>query len=314
MAAAVLVRDGEPAVAFPPYRITYDVLDPTTGKRTTEVVEVDRPRVSRRLLADGGSATTESGVYDRVAGHWRQLAVVAPGEPGDDLQLRAPLAWAERTGLARKDGNGMTAGHRCTWWLTREPVDVGSFATATSADRARSCVDDQGRLLADTWRSGGRELRRRTATAVTRPASVSAFDGAEPQPIDPRLVTTMVQRLRTPTADLVRPRPPAGAKTVAAAHIVEVAPGSTDVVRSMQRAVYVAGAAVIVLDQIREVPAPADPRGDVEVALGKLGTGRVHATGSGIVIEVRVGAGLLRVRSGLDFDPLVRWLSTLDTG
>ncbi len=106
---AVRSRDGAPQdqIGASAYRIAYDVEDLVSGVRTKEVLEVDRPRVSRRLLDGGGSATTDAGVYDRSAtGEWRQIAVVAPGEPGQDLQLAAPLMWAEREGLARRDGPG----------------------------------------------------------------------------------------------------------------------------------------------------------------------------------------------------------------
>ncbi len=308
---AVLLRDpSSPASAV---RIAYTVEDLATGARTTEVLEIDRPRVSRRLLDDGGSMTTQDGVYDRAAdGQWRRLAVVPPGEVGQDLQLAAPLAWAETAGRATRDGTGSVAGRACTWWLTREPLDVAPFAPATAQDRARSCVDDRGLLLADTWRAGGRDLRSRTATAVTSVASLAAFDGATPEPIDARLVTTVVQQLSEPAGDLVIPRPPPRADLLAAVRMVEVAPGTTDVVRRTQRAVYRTGDVVVVLDQVDETAGPPVPQGDGEVDLGALGTGRVRATGGGLVVEVRVGDGLLRVRSGLPLASLVAWMATLD--
>ncbi len=308
--SVVLLRDQEPRPANAAYRISYAVEDLVSGRRTTEVVEVDRPRLSRRLLPEGGSATTESGVFDRVGEQWRQLAVIPPGEPGQDLQLTAALQWAAGEGLAQSDGTGTVAGRACSWWVTREPLDVGSFAAATPADRARSCVDVAGRLLADTWRADGRDVRRRTATEITALAAVAVFDGTTPAAIDPQLQTTVVERLSAPTADLVGPVPLPGAKLVAAARFVDVAPGSTDVVRRGQRAVYLRNGVVVVLDQIREA-APVAPRGDADVALGVLGSGRIRAIGGGLVVEVQVGTGLLRVRSGLPLEELVDWLGTL---
>ncbi|TAL21910.1 MAG: hypothetical protein EPN99_06775 [Frankiales bacterium] len=310
---AVLSRDDQSAVAATGYRIAYDVVDVTSGRRTTELVEVDRSRGSRRLLPDGGgTATTESGVFDRVDGRWRQLAVVPPGEPGQDLQLAAPLAWAETAGLASRDGTGEFAGLPCTWWLTREPLDVGTFASATAEDRARSCVDDAGRLLADTWRAAGRDVRTRTATSVTSSISFDAFDGARPAPLDARLVTTAVEPLTRPMTDLVRFAPLQGSSVAAVVRFVDVTAGTVEVERRVQRAVLTRDGAVVVLDQVRPA-APVTPRGDREVDLGRLGTGLVRAIGGGLVVEVAVGPGLLRVRSGVPLDELTSWLSELSS-
>lgn len=314
VAGLVLLRDEETTERGPASsgsRVTYDVVDVATGARTTEVVEVDRPQASRRLLpGGGGSATTDSGVFDRVDGHWRQLAVVPPGEPGQDLQLTASLAWAETVGFARRDGAGTVAGTGCTWWLTREPLDVGSVAAATATDRARSCVDETGRLLADSWRAGGRDLRTRTATRVERLARLHPFDGSTPAPIVAGLTTTAVEQLPTPTADLVVDPVLPGAVVTAAVRYLDVAPGSTEIVRRVQRTVLSRDGALVVLDQVREQQAVA-PRGDAEVELGPLGRGRVRATGGGLVVEVAVGTGLVRVRSGLPLADVTAWMRTL---
>lgn len=306
----VLGPDDEPATADG-YRITYDVVDASTGRRATEVVEVDRPYASRRVLPGGaGSATTPAGVFDRADGRWRQLAVVPPGEPGQDLQLAAPLAWGEPAGLARRDGTGSVAGLRCTWWLTREPLDTGVLAPPTTDDRARSCVDDAGRLLADTWRAGGRGVRTRTATTVEPIAELDPLDGTQAVPVDPRLVTTAVEELPAPAVDLVSFRALPRSSVVAAVRYVEVAPGSAEVQRRVQRTVLTRDGVVVVLDQVREAVARS-PVGDRDVALGALGSGRVRGTGGGLVVEVAVGPGLLRVRSGLPLGELVGWLRTL---
>lgn len=311
-AAVVWLGDDDPPAPSSAYQIAYAVEDLATGTRTTELLEVDRPRVSRRMLDGGGSATTASGVYDRSPeGRWRQLAVVPPGEVGPDLQLTAALTWAGAQGLAAQDGGATVAGRRCTWWLTREPLDLNAFAPATARDRTRSCVGDDGLLLADTWRADGRDLRRRTATAVRALPSVVAFDGSTPDPIDPRLVTTVVQPLQRPERDLVQPAPPPGAELLHAVRSVDVTPGTTDVVRRTQRTVYLQAGVLVVLDQVQETAGPPTPRGDRDVALGRLGTGRVRATGGGLVVEVRVADGLLRVRSGWDLAPLAAWLGDL---
>ncbi len=311
--ALVLLRE-EPATASG-YRITYVVEDLISQRRTTEVLEVDRPRASRRLLDEGGSATTESGVFDRSPqGTWRQLAVAAPGEPGQDLQLLAPLAWAEGERLASRDGVGEVAGEACTWWLTREPLDTAVFAAATATDRARTCVDRTGRLLADTWTVDGREVRRRTATGVTSRVAVSTFDGQAPEPIAAQLITSVVEQIPMPVGDLVRPSPPAEGRLLTSVKVVDIAPGTADVVRRTQRTVYVVDGLLVVLDQVRETAGAPEARGSEEVDLGPLGTGRVRATGAGLVVEARLGDGLVRVRSGVPLDGLLSWLRTLPLG
>ncbi len=294
------------------YRITYRVEQGAPGSPTTEVLEVDPGRVSRRLLPAGGAATTGSGVYDRDGqGRWRQLAVVAPGEAGHDLALNAPLEWAESAGLAQRDGLDEVAGLRCTWWVTGQPLDVGTFRAATQDDRVRSCVSERGLLLADTWRGGGRQLLTRTATEVRALRAVDALDGQSPPALNPLLVTTVVEARQAPVADIVRPLAPPGAALLSAARVTEVAPGTTDIVRRAERAVYVDGGVVTVLDQLR-LAEPEPLRGDREIALGALGSGRVSGTAGGLVVEVAVGDGLLRVRSGLPIGPLVAWLTGLE--
>ena len=62
---------------------------------------------------------------------------------------------------------------------------------------------------------------------------------------------------------------------------------------------------------MRDLTGPVLPRGDRTVRLGALGTGHVRATGGGLVIEITIGEGLLRVRSGLPYAELVAWLRTL---
>jgi hypothetical protein len=293
-------------------RISYEVLDPSTGARTQEVVEVQPPFSSRRLLSGGGgTATTESGVYDRVGGAWRQLAVVPPGEPGQALQPAAALGWAEREGLARRDGSGTVAGRTCDWWLTREPLDSAVVAAPTAADSARSCVDASGLLLADAWTVAGREVRRRTATGVEQAGATPVLDEQAPAPVDPRLLTTVVERLSQPEPDLVDLAPLPGSQVLAAVRVIEVVPGTTDVVRRVQRTVLRRGDVLVVVDQVRPVGAAPLPIGDRPVALGSLGQGRVRATGAGLVLEVRVGEGLLRVRAGIPYDELVAWVSVL---
>ena len=293
------------------YRITYRVEQGVSGPATTEVLEVDPGRVSRRLLPSGGAATTESGVYDRTGdGTWRRLAVVAPGEAGHELQLGAPLAWAESAGRAARDGTGEVAGIACTWWLTARPLDVGTFSAATEQDRVRSCVDDAGRLLADEWRGGGRDLLRRTATAVEAIRMVDVFDGGQPSSIDPRLGTTAVETRSAAGEDVVVVTAPPGGALRVAVRLVEVAPGTVEAVRRAERAVFVGGGIVTVVDQIRSAEA-RQPRGDADVDLGPLGTGRISGTAGGLVIEVPVGGAVVRVRSGLALDALVPWLSRL---
>jgi hypothetical protein len=302
---AVYVRGDEaPAAAvLSGVRITYGVEDLVSGTRTTEVVELDRPLRSRRVTGDDGSATTESGVYDRSADGWRQIAAVPPGEVGSDLRPVAALAWAEQQGLARREGDGSAAGRRCTWWLTREPLDLAAVAPATATDSTRSCIGEDGLLLAETWRAGGQDLRRRTATEVVR-ARVEVLDGPV-EPLLPELVTLGVQRLEQPPDDLVAVLPPAGLRLVAAARVTEVEPGTITPVRQWVRGVYADGSDLLVVDQVR---GPLDLRG-TEADLGPLGPGRVQATGGGLVLTVEVGPEQhVQVRTSLTYDVVRAWL------
>ena len=304
--AALVLRDDE-AAAGPAYGITYAVEDLSSGKRTEETVEVDPPLRSRRVMGTVGSATTEQGVYDLADGTWRQVAAVPPAEVGQDLRLTAALEWAAAQGLAVADGTGTVAGRRCTWWLTRDPLDVGAFAPATETDRARSCVDDEGRLLADLWRSGGRELRRRTATQVRALRSVDVFGGLTPEPLPAELTLTAVERVDAAVDDLVTLTAPQGLSLRAAARVSELVPGTTDVQRRFVRAVYDGDAGLVVVDQVR---GRVEPRGP-QVRL-PLGTGQVQATGGGLVVIVPLGPEqALRVRSSLPYDDLLAWLTTL---
>lgn len=304
--SALLLRDAPdvPAVPGDGLRITYAVDDLTSGSRTEEVVELDRPLRSRRLVGDGGSATTETGVYDRADGGWRQIAVVAPGEVGSDLRLLAALRWADRQSLTRQDGDGNVAGRPCTWWLTREPLDLAPFAPATRADSARSCVGGDGLLLADTWRAGDRDLRRRTATSIVRPLRVDVLDGRV-EPIRPELVQVAVERRAVPVDDLVVVPPPQGLRRIGAARATEVEPGTTTPVRRFERAVYADDTDVLVVDQVR---GPLEERGE-PVDLAPLGPGWVQATGGGLVITVRLGVEQhLRVRTSIPYDVVREWL------
>ena len=305
----VLLRDDDPTAAVgDALRIVYAVEDVTTQERTVEVVEVERPVRSRRLAGDNGSATTDEGVFDRVDGRWRQVAVVPPGEVGADLRLPAALSWAEGHLLASRDGTGTVAGRRCTWWLTREPLDIAVVAPATAADRTRSCVDAAGLLLADNWRSGGRDLRRRTATEVHALDAVNVFDGATPAPLQAGLVLTVVRPQDGPADDLVVLAAPPGLTLEVAVQFGDLDPGTKDVVRRTVRTVYAGQGELVVVDQVR---GPAEARG-VPVAVSSLGSGRAQATGGGIVVTVPLGPDqLLRVRSSLPYDELIAWLSSV---
>jgi hypothetical protein len=287
--------------------VTYEVVDLTTQARSTEVVEVDGPLRSRRLTGSAGSATTERGVFDRRDGRWRQVAITPPGEVGQDLRLSAALAWAADQQLAARDGAGTVAGLRCTWWLTREPLDVATVAPATSSDRARSCVDDRGRLLADTWRAGDRDLRRRTATEV-RSMRLDVFDGTTPEPLPAALVLTAVETLAEQVDDLVVLTPPDGLRLLRATRSEDLEPGTTDVRRRIARAVYASDDDVVVVDQVR---GPGDAPGQ-PVAVPALGTGHLQATGGGLVMTIPLGEDRrLRVRTSLAYDDLLAWLQTL---
>jgi hypothetical protein len=307
--SVLLLRDDPaPAAVGDRFRISYDVVDRTTGRTVTEVHEVDRPLRSRWLTGDSGSATTETGVYDRADGAWRQLAVAPPGEVGQDLRLGAALRWAGDQGFAEQDGGTTVAGRPCTWWVTKEPLDVAAFAAATGEDRTRSCVDDSGLLLAEEWRAGGRDLRRRTATDVRALDRVDVFDGATPQPLAPGLLLTAVRPEQGPVSDLVALTPPPGLRWLTGASSSDLQPGTTDVLRRSVRAVYSVGDEVLVVDQVR---GPLEARG-TQVRLGQLGTGQVQATGGGLVVTVPLGAEqAVRVRSSLPYDVLVGWLSGL---
>jgi hypothetical protein len=286
--------------------VRYEVEDLTTRARTVEVVAVDRPLRSRRLSGATGSATTEHGVFARFDGHWRQVAAAPPGEVGQDLRLTAALAWAANHRQAVRDGTASIAGRPCTWWLTKEPLDIAVVASATAADRTRSCVDAEGLLLADTWREAGRDLRRRTATSVRGLHDLDVFDGTTPQPLPDALVLTEVESLPAPVEDLVSFAPPPGLALRAAARSSERVPGGTEVTRRSVRAVYADDRDLLVLDQVR---GQADATG-VAVSVPGLGAGHVQATGGGLVLAVDLGPDqLLRVRTSLSYDVLLAWLA-----
>lgn len=306
----LLQDDGNPGPPTPDkgYRITYELEDLVAGARTVEVVEVDRPLSSRRLSDRGGSATSVTGVYDRSSSVWRQVAVVPPGETGHDLRLARALSWSESQGLAHRDGTGTVAGRGCTWWLSKEPLDIAAVSPATEQDRARSCVDDAGLLLADTWRAGGTDLRRRTASRFEALEELDVLDGTVPEELPPALRLTVVETLDEPTADLAVLAPPAGLPLHTAARFVDLEPGTTDVARRSIRAVYADDSELLVVDQVR---GSVEARG-VSVPAGPLGTASVQATGGGLVAVVALGEEqFLRVRTSLAFDDLMAWLRSL---
>lgn len=311
-----------PAVASS-YRVVYRVEDLTGAapRVQTETVEVVRPFRSRRRLAAGpppggtalgGNSTTEHGVYTiRDDGRAQQVAVAAPGEAGNDLRLVTSLAAAERRGLARRDGSGEQAGRPCTWWVTREPLDTADAAVASAADATRSCVSPAGLLLADSWRLGGREVRRRTAVTVAEQATLAglaAFGTATPEPLPATLVTTVVQR-QSVTSDGPQP---GGLPQVAAALVTELTPLATppSPERRTTRRVYADGNDIVVEDRVRFFVGTAQPRAGSPVSLGgELGTGQLRATPGGLVVEAVLPDGqLLRVRSSLPESVLVDWL------
>jgi hypothetical protein len=304
-AAAVVLITRDVASTGSGIRLTYAVEDLTTRVRTTEVVEVDGPLRSRRLTGSTGSATTERGVFDRRDGRWRQVAITPPGEVGQDLRLSSALAWAADQRLAARDGTGTVAGKPCTWWLTREPLDIASVAPATSVDRTRSCVDADGRLLADTWRAGGRDLRRRTATEIRR-VRPDVLDGMAPEPLPAALRLTAVETLVKPVDDLVVLTPPAGWELLTAARFSELEPGTTEVRRRTVRAIYASGTDVMVVDQIR---GPGEAPGQPILPVPALGTGHVQATGGGLVVTIPLGVDeRLRVRTSVAIDDVAEWL------
>lgn len=281
------------------YRITYDVQ--ASGRSSSEVVEV-LGLVSRRVAGAAGTATTASGVYDRSGGSWRQLATVAPGEAGSRWQSDVALVWAETAGLARRDGTGEVAGVGCAWWLTRDPLDAADVAAPTATDRTRSCVDAEGRLLADEWLSDGALLRRREAVRVEVLRDLDPFDGGAPAALDPRLATTAVEA-REPEGE-----PPAGCRWTSASRVLEAAPGTSDLVRRTSRRVAECGARLVVVDDVEDLTGPPAPRGVPGPDVGGL-TSTVRGTAGGLVVEVAVEGSLRRVRSGLPLGEVVAWLA-----
>ncbi|MEO6206154.1 MAG: hypothetical protein ABIO67_12360 [Mycobacteriales bacterium] len=289
-------------------RLTYAVEDLVAAARTTEVVQLEGPLRSRQVTDFGGSATDERAVYQRVGDSWREVAAVLPGEVGAQQHAAAALRWAEGQRLARRDGVGSFLGRTCTWWLTREPLDLGAVAPATDADRARSCVNPDGLLFADTWRAGGRDLRTRSLTDYAHQTGLALLDGRSPGPLPSALITTVVSERTEPRSDLVVPVPPPGLALLLAAGSIDVVPGSTEQVRRTERAIYASSGNLLVLDQIRGA---YDSRGS-DVVLPGLGTARIQATLGGLVVSVRLAPDqYLRVRSSLPYDATFGWLSGL---
>jgi hypothetical protein len=292
------------------YRVTYRVVE--SARESVETVEVTPARTRRVVSRDGapvsGTVTAERAVYVLSGGTWAELQIVGPGEAGDALWLRSPLASAERRGLARRDGTGTVAGRECTWWATLEPLDAGAFAAATGSSRARSCVDRAGLLLADTWTLDGREVRSRTATAVALSTTLAdPFGGATPKPLDPRLRTTVVTAVPAPA--VAAPPGLTAERSVRLTDSDPATPGSP--VRVRARTVCRGAGEIAVVQDVQDLPGPTPLGSGTPVAAGGL-RGVLRATAGGLVVEVlRQNGHLLTVRTSLDEEAVVRWLASL---
>ncbi len=306
------------------YRIVYRVEDPAASPVavTTDVVEVVRPHRSRLAhyagpppggARRGGSLTLERGTFlldDQ--GRARLVQAVAPGESGADLRLATTLAFAERRQQVRRDGTGEVAGRSCTWWLSREPLDVANPAAATDTARVRSCVDDAGLLLADTWSLDDHVVRTRTAVEVAEAADLGEQSFTPPPPGEPPAVAAVVRLVAAPVEPGVglRLRPPTGLSLVSAATVLlgDARTGQT----FTRRAVYGGAQDLLVVDQVRAQAEPPAIGVGEPVALGPVGPGVVRATPGGLVIEAMTpGHELLRIRTSLHEDVVLTWLRSL---
>lgn len=298
--------------------LTWRVEEAGTGRVTTTVIEIDRPYRARLRTFEGDGATgrlldgtiwTEDGVHVITPDGTVQTAQrTAPGPPGIDLRLDVVVPFAVEQGLAVVDGTDELAGRPCTVVLTAAPLDAATPAPVTADEEVRSCVDEAGRLLADTWTIDGEVIRQRTAVGIEDgpPLTDDLLFGDGPVPAPTDLAGTRVLALEGPFDVPLALPIPAELLGLPLDRVAEVRdePRTGEVVRPVrlvQRATYTDGERLLVLDQIRVVTGPAlpAPPAGLTVEVPPLVGARLAPDLAGLVLIGSLGDVRVELRGAL---------------
>lgn len=314
---------GSDAPTGPPsQRVVYRDVD-STGSTSTTTVDVLPPYRARLVTraADGtvtGFAWDEGSLYSIGPTGTARTAAVSPGFAGPLSGLGVALPVALRQHLVQRLGTSRLLGRECTQWVSAEPLDGFPFARATSRDRTTSCVDGDGRVLLETWRSGGALLRTRTATEVGPGPSLagSALLPGTPTP----LPSTSAYVVRAaPPAELVGlmevppPSGPAGFTADRSAAVLDLGPDGKRFTREAAVLTWRRGAELAVLRLERDLSGTSKGtvRGE-RVDLGVLGTGRLEPVYPGLRVVVEGPRGLrATATAALPETELLAWVRTL---
>ncbi len=296
-----------------------------TGRVSTTTVDVSPPYRARSLNRDGSGAVTggfawdERGLYSITSAGTAQTASIAPGFPGPYSGLAVALPVAERQHLVRRGGSSSVLGLDCEQWLSAEPLDGAPFAPVSPDARTTSCVDAEGRLLAETWYVGGKLVRTRTATGVGPGPSLAgaALYEGPPTPL-PSSGTGFVVR-DSPRAQLLRllqvpvPSDPTGFRPDASVAVLDLDAAATGFTREAGVLTWLRGVDVVVLRLERDLSGSS--RGTVRgapVDLGVLGTGHLEPVLAGLRVVIDGPTGLRAlVTADLPEDELLAWARTL---
>ena len=287
-------------------QVTYELSD-----GTTQVVQIDRPYRAR----EGSLGWSEDGTYLGA----QQSAALPPGFPGPYSRLDVALPEALAQGLVRDLGTTRTvAGRSCHEWESRQPLDGAPFAPATRTDRTVSCVDGSGLLLADTWTSGGRVLRTRTATSVGDGPSLlgnGLYGGSAPTPlptgsavVTPATPEKLLGLLQVPV-----PAVPAGLHLDRSVAVVELSNGAAS--REGAVLTYVSGDRMLVLRLSRALVTGDQPTvHGAEVRVGPM-RGRLLPVLAGLQLHLDGPRGLqVTVTTDLPREQLLSWAGGLHLG
>lgn len=314
-------------------RVVYRVEDRTSQPvRVTTVVVDDAPpyRGRSRTLEGpppgttdlGGTAADEGHAYLLDAdGRVRTVAAVAPGFSATGSGLAVALPAAQRHGLVRSTGSATVAGHSCTEWLSRDPLDSGPFAAASATDRTTSCVDADGLLLRDAWTLHGQVVRTRTAVSVGRGPSLAGsalLSGRTPAPapsagpgeqvkVVPR--TVLLQALAVP-----EPLAPQGLSPDRDAAVLQLDPDGRPGVEGGVLT-WTDGRRLAVLRLERGLTHEiAPPSTGVLVHLDTSRTARLTATSVGLRVTFGQGSFVVTVTADLPEDEFLPWAAALTFG
>lgn len=314
----------------PGWRVVYRVDDTAgpTPRVTTQVVEVLPPYAARSITLEGappggtslgGAAWTRGHQYLVDAdGTTHEVATVAPGFAGPDSHLDVALASALAHGLVRRGGTATVAGRSCTEWFSRMPLDAADVALPAGGDTTTSCVDDQGRMLRDSWSLSGKVVRTRTAVSVgAAHGDPLAGASASPAPADqlPVLVKPVDVPALATALGIAVPRGPAGLRADGATALLErdLADGSSRPLREGGSFVWRDDRRMVTLQVQRGLvdrePAPTT---GVLVRLSDGLPARLTPVVNGLQVKLLTASGLgVTVLGDLPERDLLAWLGTV---